>query len=91
MSINFKSLSRREEDEFQKQSKLIALKSCDQLVSEFANCSTNRTFSVVWSCRSQWKSLQSCLKSEMSEEKLDQARLKFIQNRQSLQVPYQKL
>ncbi|CAH7687018.1 hypothetical protein BY996DRAFT_2647757 [Phakopsora pachyrhizi] len=93
-TLKFKTLSRREEDELQRRVKLASLKRCDPIVREFANCSSDKTFSVIWSCREQWKSLKSCMRSEMTEEKVDEERLKFISDlisRDQLKVPYKKL
>lgn len=30
----------------------------------FAQCSSTRTFSVVWACRDQWKAVQTCVAAE---------------------------
>ncbi|KAG0148295.1 hypothetical protein CROQUDRAFT_669960 [Cronartium quercuum f. sp. fusiforme G11] len=86
-----KALSRREEDEIQKRAKLNSLKACDELVSAFATCSSTRTFSVIWACRTQWKELQDCIKSQITQDKLDIERLEFIKHREDLKVPYKKL
>ncbi|KAL4069567.1 hypothetical protein J3A83DRAFT_4093771 [Scleroderma citrinum] len=55
------ALSRREEETLLKATKARALKECDSVVREFAECATGRTVSVVWACRDKYKSLQECM------------------------------
>ncbi|KAH9857922.1 hypothetical protein C2E23DRAFT_718894 [Lenzites betulinus] len=55
------ALSRREEDTLMKKTKEHALKECDPIVKEFADCAEGRTFSVAWECRAKYKAVQECM------------------------------
>ncbi|KAF8581060.1 hypothetical protein K439DRAFT_1355155 [Ramaria rubella] len=55
------TLSRREEEALLKSTKARALKECDHVVKEFAECATGRTISVSWACREQHKEVQKCM------------------------------
>ncbi|PPQ70980.1 hypothetical protein CVT26_014246 [Gymnopilus dilepis] len=55
------SLSRREEETLLKTTKAYALRQCDELVREFAACTSGRTVSVAWACRDQLKTVQDCM------------------------------
>ncbi|KAI0034297.1 hypothetical protein K488DRAFT_45779 [Vararia minispora EC-137] len=55
------TLSRREEELLLKQTKSYALKACDPIVKDFADCATGRTVTVAWACRGQWKRVQECM------------------------------
>ncbi|KAF8844037.1 hypothetical protein BDN67DRAFT_895913 [Paxillus ammoniavirescens] len=55
------ALSRREEDTLLKTTKARALKECDPVVKEFAQCAQGRTLSVAWACRGSYKLLQDCM------------------------------
>ncbi|KAL7414567.1 hypothetical protein BDY24DRAFT_385678 [Mrakia frigida] len=72
------ALSRGEEEELRKNAKLSALKACDPLVKAFADCSTGRTFSVVWACKDQLKTVNDCVRPLRSEEHLDKLRMEFL-------------
>ncbi|KAH9944516.1 uncharacterized protein BXZ73DRAFT_6048, partial [Epithele typhae] len=56
------ALSRREEDMLMKKTKETALKLCDPIVKEFAECAEGRTLSVAWQCGSKYKAVQDCMK-----------------------------
>ncbi|EIM92658.1 uncharacterized protein STEHIDRAFT_46087 [Stereum hirsutum FP-91666 SS1] len=55
------TLSRREEDTLMKTTKAYALKECDPIVKEFAECATGRTVTVAWACKDHYKRLQDCM------------------------------
>ncbi|KAH7909113.1 hypothetical protein BJ138DRAFT_1011466 [Hygrophoropsis aurantiaca] len=55
------ALSRREEDTLLKATKARALRECDSVVKDFAECATGRTISVAWACRHRYKELQECM------------------------------
>ncbi|KIM67199.1 hypothetical protein SCLCIDRAFT_108559 [Scleroderma citrinum Foug A] len=55
------ALSRREEETLLKTTKARALKECDSVVRDFAECATGRTVSVVWACRDKYTILQECM------------------------------
>ncbi|KAI9572851.1 hypothetical protein HD554DRAFT_2014585 [Boletus coccyginus] len=55
------ALSRREEETLLKTTKARALKECDPVVKEFAQCAQGRTLSVAWACRHKYKALQECM------------------------------
>ncbi|KAI4517682.1 hypothetical protein EV122DRAFT_220346 [Schizophyllum commune] len=56
------ALSRREEDTVVKTAKGRALKLCDPVVKEFAECATGRTVSVAWACRQQLHAVEDCMR-----------------------------
>ncbi|KAI0051738.1 hypothetical protein FA95DRAFT_1484851 [Auriscalpium vulgare] len=55
------ALSRREEETLFKATKAHALKECDAVVKEFAECANGRTVSVAWACRAKYKDVQDCM------------------------------
>ncbi|EJD45741.1 hypothetical protein AURDEDRAFT_63969 [Auricularia subglabra TFB-10046 SS5] len=55
------TLSRREEEALLKETKARALKECDDIVKEFAQCAEGRLVSVAWACRGKWSDVQSCM------------------------------
>ncbi|KAF8223995.1 hypothetical protein L208DRAFT_1369677 [Tricholoma matsutake] len=55
------ALSRREEETLLKTTKARALRECDAFVKEFADCSSGRTLSVAWTCRTHLNKLQECM------------------------------
>ncbi|CAO1614141.1 unnamed protein product [Jaminaea pallidilutea] len=73
-----RALSNREEDAMMKQIRLDALKKCDDVVKDFADCAKGRTVSVVWACRKQNRDVQDCLSKHMSEESVSQARKEWL-------------
>lgn len=55
------ALSRREEESLLKTTKARALKECDAVVKDFAECATGRTVSVAWACKAKYKEVQDCM------------------------------
>ncbi|KIJ68318.1 hypothetical protein HYDPIDRAFT_82254 [Hydnomerulius pinastri MD-312] len=55
------ALSRREEDTLLKTTKARALKECDPILKEFAQCAEGRMLSVAWACKGKYKLLQECM------------------------------
>ncbi|KAF8349953.1 hypothetical protein F5887DRAFT_407985 [Amanita rubescens] len=55
------TLSRREEETLFKATKARALKECDAVVKEFADCASGRTISMAWACRDKLKAVQDCM------------------------------
>ncbi|KZV75546.1 hypothetical protein PENSPDRAFT_571234 [Peniophora sp. CONT] len=55
------TLSRREEEQLLKSTKAYALKACDDLVKDFAECVEGRTLSVAWACKGKYKLIQDCM------------------------------
>ncbi|KAH8120414.1 hypothetical protein DFH11DRAFT_1500544 [Phellopilus nigrolimitatus] len=55
------ALSRREEETLQKSTKARALKECDALVKDFAECTKDRYISLAWACRGKYKQVQDCM------------------------------
>ncbi|PCH33513.1 hypothetical protein WOLCODRAFT_61139 [Wolfiporia cocos MD-104 SS10] len=55
------TLSRREEETLLKTAKTKALKECDTVVKEFADCATGRTLTVAWACKDKYKAVQDCM------------------------------
>ncbi|EJD03851.1 uncharacterized protein FOMMEDRAFT_83042 [Fomitiporia mediterranea MF3/22] len=55
------ALSRREEEALEKSTKARALRECDTLVREFAECTQGRTISLLWACKDKYKLVQDCM------------------------------
>ncbi|KZT06819.1 uncharacterized protein LAESUDRAFT_652605 [Laetiporus sulphureus 93-53] len=55
------AISRREEDILLKTAKDKAMKECDPIVKEFAECAAGRTLSVAWNCKGKYRALQDCM------------------------------
>ncbi|CAK9782151.1 hypothetical protein CC85DRAFT_285865 [Cutaneotrichosporon oleaginosum] len=75
------ALSRREEEEVEAKVKTEALKACDELVREFADCARGRTVTIPFMCGAPHKAMNACIKVHMTEERLDAAKLDYISNR----------
>ncbi|KAH7883705.1 hypothetical protein F5I97DRAFT_1894941 [Phlebopus sp. FC_14] len=75
------TLSRREEDTLLKTTKARALKECDPVVREFAECAEGRTVSVVWACKTKYKSLQECMLKFTGPEAMDVVRKEYLRLR----------
>ncbi|KAF9520859.1 hypothetical protein BS47DRAFT_1286537 [Hydnum rufescens UP504] len=83
------TLSRREEETLLKSTKERALKECDPVVrginnidpTEFAECATGRTISVVWACRGEYRALQTCMQRFTNKEEMDKVRAEYIRLR----------
>jgi len=58
-----------------------ALKECDPVVREFANCATGRTVSVVWACRKQHKAMQECIRQYTNSDNMERLRIEYIRLR----------
>ncbi|PWN93968.1 hypothetical protein FA10DRAFT_264565 [Acaromyces ingoldii] len=72
------ALSNREEDALLKETKQEALKKCDDVVKDFAQCSSGRTVSVAWACRDQHRKLQDCLKQYTGPEAMEEKRRAYL-------------
>ncbi|KZO96046.1 hypothetical protein CALVIDRAFT_537631 [Calocera viscosa TUFC12733] len=75
------TLSRREEETLMKVTKAKALKACDDVVREFANCATGRTVSVVWACREPHKMMQACIRQYTNSDNMERLRLEYVKLR----------
>ncbi|KAK9897448.1 hypothetical protein P389DRAFT_195061 [Cystobasidium minutum MCA 4210] len=81
------ALSRREEETILKDLKKQALKTCDDVVRDFAACSQGRTISVVWTCGKHWRAMQGCMREQMSERKTDEAKLEYLREKRRQSLP----
>jgi len=79
------ALSRREEDNLLKSTKARALRECDALVKEFADCSSGRTISVAWACREHLKKLQDCMFQYTGPEPMEEVRREYLRLRDQQQ------
>ncbi|SCV70895.1 BQ2448_3657 [Microbotryum intermedium] len=70
------ALSRNEEAKVLAQCKIDALRHCEVEAATFSECADGRTVSVAWKCRKQFRAMQA-----MTEEKQDQAKLRYLQDR----------
>jgi len=75
------ALSRREEDTLTKATKTHALKECDPLVKQFAECATGRTVSVAWACKSKYKEVQDCISQFTGPENMKIVREEYLRLR----------
>ncbi|KIK96364.1 hypothetical protein PAXRUDRAFT_826032 [Paxillus rubicundulus Ve08.2h10] len=83
------ALSRREEDTLLKTTKTRALKECDPVVKEFAQCAQGRTLSVAWACRGSYKLLQECMLQYTGPEAMEIVRKEYLRLReQSIETPH---
>jgi len=75
------TLSRREEETLLKTTKAHALKVCDTVVKEFADCASGRTLSVAWACRGKYKAVQDCMYQFTRPESMQIVRDEYIRVR----------
>lgn len=75
------ALSRREEDTLLKATKAQALKKCDAVVKEFAECATGRTLSVAWACRDKYKGVQDCMFQFTGPDAMETVRKEYLRLR----------
>jgi len=79
------ALSRREEEALFKNTKARALKECDAVVKDFADCTTGRTISLVWACKDKYKLVQQCMLQYTSSENMDSLRAEYVRLRDERQ------
>ncbi|KAI0639254.1 hypothetical protein C8Q77DRAFT_1152243 [Trametes polyzona] len=79
------ALSRREEETLLKKTKEHALKECDPVVREFAQCAEGRTFSVAWECRAKYKAVQDCMLQYTGPEAMATVRAEYLRLRNEQQ------
>ncbi|KAI0335968.1 hypothetical protein GY45DRAFT_1315984 [Cubamyces sp. BRFM 1775] len=79
------ALSRREEETLLKKTKEHALKECDPIVKEFAECAEGRTFSVAWECRGKYKAVQDCMLQYTGPEAMALVRAEYLRLRNEQQ------
>ncbi|KAL2756753.1 hypothetical protein ACRALDRAFT_1075589 [Sodiomyces alcalophilus JCM 7366] len=60
-------------------------RSCADEIKAFAECATNRTFSVAFACRSQHRVMNACMKSHATPAEQDAAREEWFAMRQERQ------
>ncbi|TFK41037.1 hypothetical protein BDQ12DRAFT_626195 [Crucibulum laeve] len=75
------ALSRREEDALLKTTKARALKECDSVVKDFADCASSRTISVAWACRDKLKLVQECMVQFTGPEPMEKVRMEYLRLR----------
>jgi len=75
------ALSRREEDTLLKTTKARALKECDPVVKDFAECATGRTVFVAWACREKYKKVQDCMVQFTGPEAMEIVRKEYLRLR----------
>jgi len=68
-----------------KAAKARALKECDPIVREFADCATGRTVSVAWACKSKYSELQSCMSQFTGHEGMSVIRKEYLRLRNQQQ------
>ncbi|KAF7785039.1 hypothetical protein Agabi119p4_1204 [Agaricus bisporus var. burnettii] len=75
------ALSRREEETLLKTTKARALKECDVVVKEFAECASGRTVSIAWACRDKLKVVQDCMLQFTGPEPMEKVRKEYLRLR----------
>jgi len=75
------ALSRREEDTLLKTTKARALKECDAVVKDFAECATGRTVSVAWACKAKYKEVQDCMLQFTGPDAMETVRREYLRLR----------
>mmetsp|Transcript_10192 Transcript_10192/g.21255 ORF Transcript_10192/g.21255 Transcript_10192/m.21255 type:complete len:95 (+) Transcript_10192:137-421(+) len=55
-----------------------ALKKCRDFCKDYAECSRDRTVSVIWACSDQFSALNSCLKTHTTKEVLEDYKKKWV-------------
>ncbi|KAI5474983.1 cytochrome c oxidase biogenesis protein Cmc1-like protein [Pseudohyphozyma bogoriensis] len=75
------ALSRSEEDKLVKKCQSEALKLCEKPVGAFTKCAEGRTVTVAWSCRTEFKAMQDCMAIYMTQDRIDDAKMKFLKER----------
>ncbi|KAF9068105.1 hypothetical protein BDP27DRAFT_1327946 [Rhodocollybia butyracea] len=75
------ALSRREEDNLFKSVKAQALKECDPLVKDFADCMSGRLISVVWACKDKLKLVEACMVKYTGPEPMEIVRTEYLKLR----------
>ncbi|KAI0785974.1 hypothetical protein C8Q75DRAFT_808765 [Abortiporus biennis] len=83
------ALSRREEETLLKTTKARALKECDPIVKEFAECAAGRTVTVAWACRDKYKKVEECMMQYTCPEAMAVVREEYLRlrNQQEASVP----
>jgi len=79
------ALSRREEETLLKTTKARALRECDPVVKEFAECANGRTISVAWACRDFLQKVQSCMVQYTGPEPMEAVRAEYLRLRNNQQ------
>ncbi|KAF5355773.1 hypothetical protein D9756_003873 [Leucocoprinus leucothites] len=80
------ALSRREEETLLKTTKARALKECDPVVKEFAECASGRTISVAWACKDKLKVVQECMIQFTGPEPMEKVRKEYLRLRNQQRV-----
>ncbi|KAG5353381.1 hypothetical protein C0989_007526 [Termitomyces sp. Mn162] len=79
------ALSRREEEALLKAAKTRALRECDTVVKDFAECAAGRTISVAWACREPLKKVQDCM-VHTGPEPMEAVRAEYLRLRKLQQL-----
>ncbi|KAK0456447.1 uncharacterized protein ARMOST_09115 [Armillaria ostoyae] len=79
------ALSRREEDSLLKATKAYALKQCDPVVKEFADCMSGRLISVAWACKDKLRVVEKCMIQYTGPESMDVVRGEYLKLRNQRQ------
>lgn len=59
--VMISKLSNHELELLRERAKKLAMKSCDDVVKPFVECSKTRVISTVWACRSQLQEMNACV------------------------------
>ncbi|KAI8138805.1 hypothetical protein BJV82DRAFT_522883 [Fennellomyces sp. T-0311] len=69
------ALTRGEEEACYKDLKAKALEYCKLPIKDFVECSKEHNVTVMWTCRSKLKEMNSCLNTRTTREELDKLKL----------------
>jgi len=64
-----------------KTTKARALKECDPIVKDFAECATGRYLSVAWACKDKYKAVQDCMVQYTGPEPMRIVREEYLRLR----------
>lgn len=70
-----------------KTTKVHALKACDPIVKEFADCASGRTVTVAWACKEKYKAVQDCMHQFTCPESMQLVRMEYLRLRDEHQAP----
>eukprot|EP00250_Pteridium_aquilinum_P026820 c33647_g1_i1 orf=81-350(+) len=76
-------LKKKVEEALRSKMKAKALRECDALAAKYAECTSGRTLSVVWTCRPQFKLLNECLHQYTNDDVLEEYKKKYALEQES--------
>ncbi|XP_047319111.1 uncharacterized protein DDB_G0275933 [Impatiens glandulifera] len=75
-------VKKKVEEALRSKMKTKALKECGYYTTEYAECASGRTLSVVWKCRKQAKELNECLHQFTNDTVLEDMKKDYVLQQQ---------